>query len=1022
MFSILTNIFPILSLMLPVFSAAVPPLKEVKVSYPPKAPHISGREVYPNFVLGMTQSEGWWFGGATGGNGGAIKEVETPGRPGQKALEFSFTANKAAPQWFEWRYTLTPQLSILGAKEIVFDLFPREELTMDIIARFGTQQGQGILPICWHSIGRHKPGKWVQVRLPIMTVRCIDNLKFDLNNQSEGVPYGKPVRFVIANLRFEPAPSPIAEVPIAGLQTKAPVKAVYLELPKGATLVDADPLILHLEVGVSENIKAVLRIADWKTSVVLKAPYTMLDVSIPNAVKELGTGDVPLSIELLTPSGERLAWPAGPISCSAFKTSEIEQQRKELLVKLETLKQQAEKLKTQGFGVDASNVSLTVAEMFLANYIPDDFTRQKACAIAQKELSEVKSLLERVEGEFRNPTPSAPLADYDPTRPVEIQKGNFVQNGRPILLVGALTWYNQLDAIRWAKSLGFNSVVMDLMIGDWDGGSTKGKDLTKNILEMSKQAGIGLSFQLAGHFPTTLSEENLSAKGDDANGNPGLPWNVAQPATYRVFSQWYDRMLPAFADYPNLINLGTVNEPTYVVGPNSKSFQAAFRKWAREQYKEITVANKLWASKYTSFETIDLPSFFQLREKSNGAAWDWARFEAQMIGKYFGFLARRIKTHLPNVSISAKLVGEPGFGYLDEQEFLFQGGQTVHGTDGAFPFYLDYVKSLDPELPVFDGEWHMIFSNQMGNDPAYLARKMFHGVAHGIAAGYLWQWYRFEWNTQTHGAAGSITRYPLGLDGLGRASIKLRQLMPVMARFANLSGGQIRLLYSKASHLHQNTAQERVLPGVQLLVKVPPYIKELEDLYQQLSINTAGVRYVIPETLKPADLKTVKLLAAGSGNYIQTRALGFIESWVAEGGTLWLTAPALRLDPWGKTPQGISQEFMKLLETPGTHSYRSGKVIVDKAWNGYQSFLEGPWPMTEGKVNPAIECRIATGEKASGKYLYLINTTDRAQTFTLSAVPDSGLGASPDLWSHRKIDLTGPITLGANEVLLFASK
>jgi hypothetical protein len=993
----------------------------VKVDYPQTVPHLSDRDVYPDFVLGMTQSKGWWFGGATEGNGGAIKVVDAPGRPGQKALEFSFTANKAAPRWFEWRYDLSPQLSVFGAKEIVFDLFPLDELTMDIIARFGTQQGSSILPICWQGIGRHKPGKWVEVRLPIMTMRCIDNIKFDLDNQAQGVPYGKPVRFVISNLRFEPTPSPIAEVPIAGLETKVPVKAVYLEFPKGLTIVDSDTLVLHLEVGVSKNRDAVLQILDWKTPVVLKSPYTALDISIPNAVNKFGTGEVPISVELLTISGEKLAWLAKPMLCSAFKTSEMERQRKELLAKLETLKQTAEELKAKGNGVDLPSVSLTVAEMFLTNYIPDDFTKQKACVIAMKELSEIRSLLERAEGELRKPTLSAPLIDYDPTRPVEVKNGNFVQNGQPILLVGALSWTNQLDVIEWTKPLGFNSVVMDVAMGDWDGGNTKGNDLSKQILKKSKKAGIGVNFQLSAHHGTTLSAENLSAKGDDAGGNPGLPWNVVQPATYRVFGQWYDRMLPAFANYPNLINLGTVNEPTYMVGQNSKSFQAAFRKWAREQYKEIKIANNLWASQYTSFDTIDLPSFFQFREKSKGAAWDWSRFEAQMIGKYFGFLAQRIKTHLPNVSVSEKLVGEHGFGYLDEQEILFHGGQTVHGTDGAFSFYLDYIKSLDPELPVFDGEWHMIFSNQMGNDPAYLGRKMFQGVAHGIAAGYLWQWYRFEWNTQTHGAAGSITRYPLGLDGMGRASVKLRQLMPVMSRFANSNGGQIRLLYSKASHLHQSTAQERVLPGVQLLIKVPPYMQTLENLHTQLSANTSGVRFIIPEILKTEDLKHVKLIAAGSAEYIQSEALGIIESWVGQGGTLWLTSPGLACDPWGMAHKSVDVEFLQLICKSGSHVYKSGKIVVDEKWSGYETYLNGPKVLGADKqINLNVECRVASSEDGQTKYLYLVNTTDQPQTCVLSPLPKEFLKKS-DLWNDQQVDLSKAVVLPPNGVLLFAT-
>jgi hypothetical protein len=582
-----------------------------------------------------------------------------------------------------------------------------------------------------------------------------------------------------------------------------------------------------------------------------------------------------------------------------------------------------------------------------------------------------------------------------------------------------LAWTDTLDVIAWAKPLGFNGVVMDVAMGDWENGKTRGVEYSQQILDLTQKAGIAANFQLAGHYEVQLSEENLSAKGDDANGDPGLPWNVVQPATYRVFGQWYDRMLPPFASYPNLVNLGTCNEPIYGVGPNSKSFQSAFQTWAKEQYKEIKVANDLWSSRYASFETIDLPSFFKLRETSKGAAWDWARFQAEVIGKFFGFLTQKINSNLPNVSVSAKLAGGYGFDYLDEQEILFHNGQTVHGTDGDNPMFLDYLKSLNPALPVFNGEWHVISSEQVGNDPACLGRLMFQEVAHGIGAGYLWQWKRWEWNSQANGASGSITRYPLGLDGLGRSSIKLRRLMPIMARFANLNGGTIRLLYSKASHLHQKTAQNRVIPGVQLLVKVPPYMQTLEKLYTQIFPNTSGVRFIIPETLKTEDLKEVKLLAAGAAEYIQSDALKIIQKWVAEGGTLWLTSPGLSWDPWGKVHKGFDVEFIQIISKPGSHAYKSGKIVVDEKWKGYEAYLDGPKVLgTDEQINVNVECRVASSEDGQTKYLYLLNMTDQPQTCRLSPIPIEFMNKS-DRWSGQKIDLSKKIILPPNNVLLF---
>ncbi|MFA5206579.1 MAG: beta-galactosidase, partial [Lentisphaeria bacterium] len=689
----------------------------VQSSYPAAAPHLTGTLVYPQDVLGMQRAAGWWFGGAVNGNSGGIRAVPAPGRPGRQALAFSFTANRADPRWLEWRYTLSPQLSVFGAREIVFDLYPVTDLTTDIYARFGTQQGQSVLPICWHSLGKHPAGKWVTVRIPIMTQRHIDNLKFDVDNQAEGVVQGQPVRFIIDNLRFEPAPHETAEVPIATLKTQAPVPAGYLELPLGATLKDAQPLQLHLELSVTASQAATLRVMRWLGPVELKPPCTVLDITIPNAGGRLGTGEFPLEVALTGTSGQRLAWLATPTPIATFSTTAMERQRQDLI----RLRNQLQAKADRRPGNEEILVSLTVARLFLETYIPDDFNRQGAFAIAMRELADVRAILGQTEQALAQPpTHTAPLADYDPTRPVTVRDGNFSQDGHPVFFAGPLAWAGTPDAIDQAKSLGFNGVAIDLALPDWYGGKQEGATTAKALLERSRRAGIAMNFQLASHYLPKLSDADAPALGDGASGHPGLPWNLLRPETRRVLGGWYDAILPLFAAYPSLLNIGLANEPTYQVNPDSQSFQAGFRKWAAAQYRDIAAANARWDGHYPSFAAIDLPGFFALQKQNKGAVYDWNQFLAQTQGDFFAFLNNRVHRHLPHASVSAKLAGGYGYDYLDEQEILWRGGQTVHGTDGDTPMFLDYLKSLNPALPVFNGEWHLIATAASGNDPAYL--------------------------------------------------------------------------------------------------------------------------------------------------------------------------------------------------------------------------------------------------------------------------------------------------------------
>jgi hypothetical protein len=140
-----------------------------------------------------------------------------------------------------------------------------------------------------------------------------------------------------------------------------------------------------------------------------------------------------------------------------------------------------------------------------------------------------------------------------------------------------------------------------------------------------------------------------------------------------------------------------------------------------------------------------------------------------------------------------------------------------------------------------------------------------------------------------------------------------------------------------------------------------------------------------------------------------------IEQWVYAGGTLWLAQPGLNRDPWDVVQSGISSTFLNLLSSTGDYVYGSGRIIVDGAWTGYLSFLDGPFPMTAGEVNMNVECRRASD--GANLYLYLINRSDAPQNVTLSAIP-VGFTAGVDLWNNQSVDLTGGVTLPINGVVL----
>ncbi|HAI11971.1 MAG TPA: hypothetical protein DCM28_09720, partial [Phycisphaerales bacterium] len=883
----------------------------VKVMAMQDTPHIFQDMVYPAAFWTLDTSKGWRFLGATHGHSGGVESVDAPNRSGDKALLCHVTVNKTnpkAPSWLTWEKPLDPQLNIQGAKELIFDIYPLDPIDFDIYMQLGREKGFGIISATWKSIGKLKPGRWPEIRIPIHPTRpSVDAFRLTFPCKAPNVPDRQPIRFVIDNIRLDPKPESETAVFTVAMRAASPVKAAYFQHTSANQVSDDEAITFDLEISSLKKFKGVLQVHGrnkqsnqtytWQAPVSIDTQHALVTTVIDHPSSKIGVGLANYQIELVSEDSVLMASNLS-LEVSGFTSEHMNQKRHQLLKWVGQIERIAAQLKQKGIGVKEPSISLAVASWFLKDdgFVESDYKNQKAYGIAMKQLDDIQSILDRTQLALNDRATGKitemSSEDFKSDSPVKYERGQQTQDGKPLLMIGPISDGTNTHLL---PELGFNAVARETGIRDWFSKyKGHGEKFLNQFLKEGKDAGISLHLLASSHYlPEPMPKTYAKAKTPD-EGSGMFPWDVLSPQADRLFENWYQQMTAVIKDEQHLVSIGLANEPGYHVKQTSQSFTQAFPRWIASEYVNIDVANKQWDSQYDSIKSIDLKTFFELRKQSKGAEWDWQRFVDQQVTSFFQKRKNDITSQMPDKAVWTKLMGHEthfGFAMLNEHTNVSQA-QTVLGTDGGDPIWLDYLKSINPNIPIYNTEWHFM-GGVDPNDTQQIQMRMVDGVTHGIQTGLIWIWWRTPWNSMANGGEQSIIRWPKTTDIVGRTSFKLRALAEPMIALGNADGGKVRLLYSLSANTHQ---------GVN-------YIHNLQATYDSLNRNASGHRFVFTHSLTSDDLKGVSLLAASNTQYIEPDAARILAKWVQDGGTLWFSSPVTWFDPWGHPVENQDNTF-----------------------------------------------------------------------------------------------------------------
>ncbi len=1006
---------------------------DIKSSYPKKSSLIKGSKVYPEFVLDMSDISGWKWYGSTKGHLLKATAVDLPDRPGKRGVCLYSRLDKKSPKsptWVCWQYNLSPKLSIVGAKTVEIDIYPLQKIEFPISSRFGSSHGFGILPCTWSDIIQEAPArKWTTVKIPIHhTRKSIDNLKFDINSKRPSVPHLQERSVIIGDIRFVPAPTPATSLFSCKMNVKKPVIAGYFQNTGKHEFIENGKLSMLVELSTSQQLNnAELCIETNSTvlnkKVTLKAPFSRFELEITDPLKVFGIGKNELTITIKDPKGSLVAKTSKPLTIYCFSKKHVTSELQKLSNQHSEQQSRWETCVASGKQAELPRITLNVAKLFIKNFIPDDFNRQKQYKIAMDELTMVKSMLDNLDYELKQygagKIEEAPVPTYNPDIPILLKHGTITQDNKPALFIGPMTSIFTYDWANYASKTGFNSLVAETSMHHWlyfnQFKSNQFKATTGLLKNRTSQNGItnalnkyfeacrknklASNLLLSSHYCKKIPDKYKNAQSSTC-GNGNFNWNVLAPTAKEIFLRMYGEIIPYLKKRPELISLGTANEPGYSVSSDSTDFQKAFHVWLHKKHKNIKIINYAWNSKYPSIESIDLKSFFVLRKTSSGAMVDWAEFQSSGVSRFYGFLKDTLLEAVPNKIVWVKLMGVFGYGMLDEEDNIALG-QNSCGTDDGHPLWLDHLTSMYPERPITNQEWHFIRA-QYVNNAAFLAKQMYQGVLRGIQSANIWRGQRADWNSKGHGHVESFSRYPLGFNAIGRTSLKLRMLYPVIVNFQKLKGGTTRLCYDKKANL----------------IEGKKYTEKLEHLYNIIRSNPEGVRLVYPPHLKKEQLNNVKLLAAPSFKYMRQKSAWLIQKWVKRGGTLWIAEPVNNpVNYYGKKLR-LDKTFVNMLKNIGIRQYGSGKVIIANNWSGYSQLFNGITAWSNSKINNDVECRILNDQNGKIKYLSIVNLKDKIQYIKLQEKQHPVSVSGNDIWNNQRIENISKMTLEQFEVKL----
>ena len=523
-------------------------------------------------------------------------------------------------------------------------------------------------------------------------------------------------------------------------------------------------------------------------------------------------------------------------------------------------------------------------------------------------------------------------------RAVRIKVGNFLTDGKPVVFIGPMgLTQKELDEL---PEFGFNAT-------DWWGywptsmrsvlvGAGKvrlrGADELSAAWQQARSLGLLLTFCPGLKFPYWCYEKYPDTAGHGpvqagvTKGWRHIPapklcgttfWRFCMeaPNTRMLVQKYYDALLPQVAKLPPPRIYWLMNEPSY--RSETSIYLKLFREHLKRKYGGVDKLNRAWGTQFTTMDDVPFP------KQSDKVAWiDWLKFHQAQVTAWFKWLYERAKAADPDALITnkptpvglfnprwgidmesqARIFDIVGFdswrGYTPQQEFALEC--LGLGAWRASVMVLDFFKSVAPQKPIADLEYHFAHSIGVKEYPeAYVRAAFWQSFLHGVRLCLFWVW-RTEWR------ADSTVQYPPGARprvawAAGTTALDLRRLAEYVSLFPP-QPAEVALFYSCTSRLWE---WER-------------YMVRMVNAYKALFFLDAPIGFVTEQMVEEGALhdsaRRPKLLVVAGARYVPTHVFRAIFEYARRGGMVVV----LDADAFAFDEQGHKRDTRSLFSCSGT--------------------------------------------------------------------------------------------------------
>ncbi|MEM6393637.1 MAG: alpha-amylase family protein [Planctomycetota bacterium] len=544
------------------------------------------------------------------------------------------------------------------------------------------------------------------------------------------------------------------------------------------------------------------------------------------------------------------------------------------------------------------------------------------------QLADCMVLLEQTEaslnrlaaGELQRRTP--PKRDGSKMR---FEGAHVVMDGRPVF-PSTFIWMPDTPENERAFGAFHNSYTSPLYLGpDLSGNLPDGRVLAKRPLKPNDTRlrtglfiGHGAPQWMKEQHPEMIQGERFFTRYD-----------IDNPQVRDIVSSLLAQAIPASLPTNDHHLYLLANEPHFSTAVGrwmssemSEHTHAGFRVWLEAHYGSIEKLNASWAASHASFAEVRIELPISPKLQGTAVWYDWCRYNMDRVNDWFAFLKATVREHDPEAITTIKKIGHllsrPHRDHGIDIETLTRM-QEVPGLDpGTAPAFddllvwrnrieevrhpyaidwraqsatLDMLKSIAPDRPVYNSEWHGFgtakwICTEMSAE--YVRAGFWLEFLHGDSMINAWFWGRNPDGSMKDSVLNGPLTQPIAVAAFGQTMHELNAFAPEVVAL------------SKAPK------RAFVFYAEDAAISSAAYARGIMTSYEALTLAGPIVGFVTPTMLRE-DPDGYPLVVVPEASHISDESLAALRE--ADTTRVFVGSGHFRLDERGKPREAQGEHF-----------------------------------------------------------------------------------------------------------------